>query len=89
MDRGTLRGGEVLSEAAWHLFRPVCSTGESHAVTELLRWLLGAWSMPCHEQHAEHTATWSKRRLGFPAAHAGPGVLGQSIDQGTHGREEQ
>lgn len=29
-------GGEVLSEPAWGLFRPVCSTGQSHAVTELL-----------------------------------------------------
>lgn len=29
---------------------------------------------PCHEQYAEHTATWNKRRAGFSAAHAGTGT---------------
>lgn len=29
--------------------------------------------MPCHEQHPEHAATWSKLGAGFTAAHAGTG----------------
>lgn len=74
MDQFTL-GEEVPSEPAWGLFRPVCTAGERRAVIELLQQPLDACSMPHHEQHTEHTATWSKHRVDFTAhAGAGPGA---------------
>lgn len=72
----------MLSETAWGLFRPICSAGESHAVIELLRWLLGAAA--CRAM----SSTLSMQQPGANLEQASllpmqALVPGQSIQQGT------
>lgn len=68
---------------AWALFRPLQCRREPYCYQAAVI-AAQCCSIPRHEQHTEHTASWSK--WGFTAAMQAL-VLGQN--QGTHGREGQ